>query len=168
MSLPKKVINFLGKSKVKYEIIEHRKVFTAFDKSKTLKVKPAIIGKTLILKVNGDLVVVLISGSKNLDKTKFKKIVNHWRKGRDKKAIKKINFVSERLIKNKFKGVKVGATPPFGNLFNLPTFVDSSLLKESEIIVSSGIYTQSIKIRGSFLLKLVPDLIKGRFTKSKK
>jgi hypothetical protein len=36
--VPKKILNFLKKSKVKYEIIKHKTVFTAFDKSQTLKV----------------------------------------------------------------------------------------------------------------------------------
>jgi hypothetical protein len=50
MAIPKKIINFLEKAKVKYEIIKHKTVFTAFDKSQTLKVPEKIVGKTLILK----------------------------------------------------------------------------------------------------------------------
>ena len=168
MPIPKKVINFLEKNKVKYEIIEHRTVYTAFDKTRTLKIKPNITGKTLVLKTDRDLAVVLIPANKNLDKNKLKKIINIWRKRQDMKAVKKIDFASERLMKNKLKGIKMGAVPPFGSLFKLPTFINKSLLNQPKIILNSGHYNSSIKIKASLLKKLMPDLITGSFAKAKK
>ena len=66
-------IDFLEKAKVKYELIKHRQVFTAQDKAATLKVKPNIIGKTLVLKIGKRISVVLIPANKNLDKISLKK-----------------------------------------------------------------------------------------------
>lgn len=168
MAVPKKIINFLEKNKIKYEEIQHKTVYTAFDKAKTLRVKQNIIGKTLVLKTDRDLVICLIPANKNLDKRKLAKIVNNWRKKMGQKSAKKIAFASERLIRNKFKGVKLGVIPPFGNLFKLPTFVNRSLLKLPRIIINSGDYNWSIKFKGTSLEKLVPDLITGSFTKARK
>lgn len=156
MPIPKKIINFLEKNKIKYEAIQHRTVYTAIDKAKTLKVPEKIIGKTLILKIDSNLVIALIGANKNLDLKKFKKIT----KG------KKIDFTTEKLIKNRLKGVKVGAIPPFGSLFGLKTYIDNSLLKEKEVILSGGDYNVSIKIKKEHLKKL--DFIKGNFTKPRK
>jgi Ala-tRNA(Pro) deacylase len=172
----KKVINYLekvnlglkGRDKVKYELLKHRTVYTAFDKAATLKVKPNLIGKTLVLKTGKDLVTVLIPGNKNLDKNKFKKLVNNWRKKQGEKQTRKIDFVSEKIIKNRFKGVKVGAVPSFGNLFKLPTFIDRTLINQPKIIINAGDYNWSIKIKGADFKKLIPDLIVGNFSKSKK
>ncbi|XOB40778.1 MAG: aminoacyl-tRNA deacylase [Candidatus Nealsonbacteria bacterium] len=168
MAIPKKVINFLERNKIKYEPIEHKTVYSAFDKARTLKMKRNIIGKTLVLKTDRDLAVVLIPSNKNLDKIKFKRLVNDWRKKTDQKPVKSIEFASERLIKNKIKGVKLGATPPFGNMFKVPTFVNKSLLSLPEIIINSGHYNYSIKIKGDFLKKMMPDLVVGSFTKTRK
>jgi len=184
MAIPKKVINFLEKGKVKYEAIGHRTVYTAFDKAKTLKRGPLaggwrvgrspgkMVGKTLILKMDGKLTVVLIPANKNLDLQKFKKLAKALpaaclpdRQGRQ---VKKIDFASERLIKNKFKGVKVGAIPPFGNLWGLRTFIDNFLMKEKEIILNSGDYNFSIKISSNQLKKILPDAIFGNFSEKKK
>ena len=177
MAIPKKVINFLEKGKVKYEAIGHRTVYTAFDKAKTLKRGPLaggwrvgrspgkMVGKTLILKMDGKLTVVLIPANKNLDLQKFKKLAKALPAGRQ---VKKIDFASERLIKNKFKGVKVGATPPFGNLWGLRTFIDNSLMKEKEIILNGGDYNFSIKISSNQLKKILPDAIFGNFSEKKK
>jgi len=163
--IPGKIIKFLEKGKVKYEILKHRTVYTAFDKAKTLKVLEKMVGKTLILKTDGKLAMVLILANKNLDLQKFKKLAKALPAGRQ---VKKIDFASERLIKNKFKGVKVGATPPFGNLWGLRTFIDNSLMKEKEIILNGGDYNFSIKISSNQLKKILPDAIFGNFSEKKK
>ena len=40
MAILKSVLNLLDKNKIKYEVIEHRKVFTAWDLSQTEHIKP--------------------------------------------------------------------------------------------------------------------------------
>jgi Cys-tRNA(Pro) deacylase len=157
MAVPKKIIKFLNKSKIKYKILEHKTVYTAFDKSQTLKVDPKIIGKTLILKCDKNLKIALTPANKNLDLKKFKKIG----------GFKKVDFVSEKEIKKKFKGVKVGAIPPFGNLWKFQTFIDKSILKEKEIILAGGDWNFSIKINPKDLKNLIPDLVIGNIAKAK-
>jgi Ala-tRNA(Pro) deacylase len=156
MAVPKKITNFLEKRKVKYKILEHKKVFTAFDKSKTLKVPEKIVGKTLVVKFDKSLAMVLIGANKILDFQKLKKFLG-----------KEAKLVSEKLIKNKIKGVKLGAIPPFGNLWGMKTFVDRSLKKERKIILNSGDWRFSIEISPKDLEKLIEGLTWGNFSKRK-
>jgi len=151
-------IDFLKTKKVKYELIKHRTVYTAYDKAQTLRVPEKIVGKTLILKSDGKLVIALIPANKNLDKNKFKKVAK----------AKKVDFVSEKLIKNKLKGVKVGTIPPFGNLWGFQTFIDRGLIQSPKIIINAGDYNFSIKLSGGSLKKLIPSLVIGSFTKVRK
>jgi len=164
MAIPKKIIKFLEKAGVKYEPIEHRTVYTAYDKAATLKVSPKIIGKTLVLKIDKTFAFVLIPANKNLDKGKFKKIAR----------TKQVDFVKEVWMKKNLKGLKIGAVPPFGlALFlkrarwKLLTFADKTLLKEPKIIVGAGNYNWSIKISPAVLKKIVPDLVTGSFSAAK-
>jgi len=166
MKIPQKIIKFLGQNKIKYEIINHRTVFTAYDKAATLKVKPNMIGKTLVLKTDKDLVIALIPGNKNLDKNKAKKEINIWRRKQGLKPTKNVDFISEAVMKNKFKGIKIGAVPPFGNLYKLPTVVDRGLLKEKNIFLNSGIYESSFKISPA-VFKKMGNSIEGSFSKAK-
>ena len=158
MPVPKKIISFLEKSKVKYEIIKHRTVYTAFDKAKTLRIPEKIVGKSLIFKMGGKLAIALIGANKNLDLQRIKKLAK----------TKKLDFVSEKVIKNKFKGMKMGAVPPFGNLWGIPTFIDRSFIRAKEIILNGGDYNFSIKIKSEELTKLIPDSILGNFSKTRK
>lgn len=157
MAVSKKIINFLEKSKVKYQILKHKTVYTAFDKSQTLKVPEKIVGKTLIVKLNNSLAMILIPADKNLDINRLKK-----------KTKKKVALVSERLIKNKIKGVKVGAIPPFGDLWQIPTFIEKSFKKEKVIILNGGDYNFSIKIKTKDLQKLIPNVIFGNFSRKRR
>ena len=36
--------------------------------------------------------------------------------------------------------------PPFGNLYDMPTFVDSSLADEDYIVFEAGTHTEAIKL----------------------
>ena len=95
MSIPKRVLNFLEKARAKYEMIEHRTVYTAFDKAATLKVPEKIVGKTLVMRIDGKVALVLIPANKNLDTLKLGKIAK----------TKKINFIKEAWIKKNLKGI---------------------------------------------------------------
>lgn len=157
MAIPGKVIKYLEKSKAKYEAVEHRTVYTAYDKAVTLGVSQKIVGKTLVVRLDRAPALVLVPANKNLDKQKLRKAAK----------AKKVDFIKEAWMKKNLKGVKVGAIPPLGNLWKLATFADRGLIKNPKIIVNGGDYNWSIKISGAGFKKLVPDLITGNFGKAR-
>jgi len=76
--LSKTIQKFLDTNKIKYEVIEHKTVYTAFDKAATLHAKPAIIGKTVVVCFDKKHYMLgLIPANKNLDKKKLLKIINN-------------------------------------------------------------------------------------------
>ena len=158
MAIPKKIIKHLKENKIRYEEIQHKTVYTAYDKSATLKVPSKIIGKTLAVKLDKTPALVLIAANKNLDIIKLKKLAK----------AKKINFLGEVWMKKNLKGTKIGAIPPFGSLWKLPLFIDRGLLKEPKIIINSGDHNFSIKISPAEFKELTPNLVAGVFGKSKK
>jgi len=192
--IPQKIIKFLEGNKAKYETIEHRTVYTAFDKATTLGVPQKIVGKTLVVKLDKKPAIVLIPANKNLDskiliylksklemKAKPSSTKQKLRKIAKAKTVdastgsastlsscRRVDFVKEVWMKKNLKGVKVGAIPPFGNLWRLPTFVEKSLLQNPKIIVNGGDYNWSIKISPAVLKKIIPNLVVGSFSQSRK
>jgi len=180
MPIPQKIQKFLDNNKVKYEPIEHRKVFTAFDKAKTLKVLEKIIGKTLVVRFDKNVGLVLIPANKMLDKKKLLQVVNKWqnsdgririprgRAGRDRGLrYSHADFVKEAWMKKNIKGVKLGAIPPFGILWKIPTFIDRSLMNQQKIVVNVGDWNWSIKINPANLKRIIPDLVVGNLSKTR-
>ncbi|MDP2926938.1 MAG: YbaK/EbsC family protein [bacterium] len=156
MKIPAKLTNFLSQNKVKFEEINHRTVYTALDKAATLKVKPKLIAKTLVLKDGKNLFLAVLAANRNLNKEKFKKAAK----------AKNPDFISERLMKTRFRGYRIGAIPPFGRLFQLPSFVDRGLAKEKLVYASAGTYENSLKISPKVLEKL--ETVKASFSEAKK
>jgi len=144
MTISAKLNKFLSQNKVKFEEIKHRQVFTGLDKAATLRVKPGLIAKTLVMRSGKDLAMAILAANRNLNKKKFAKA----------SKLKNPDFVSETLIKNRIKGFKVGAIPPFGQLFKMPTFIDRGLLKEKMVFISAGNYETSLKLSSKVLEKL--------------
>ncbi len=169
MPIPKNILNFLDKNKVKYQILKHRVVYTALDKAATLRLKPPQIAKTVVVNLDQkDHVLALIPANKNLDKKKLLQLINKGRQKSGLKTFKKIDFAAEKWMKKNLKGVKVGATPAFGLLYKLPTFIDNALANQTKIIVNAGDYQNSLKISPASLSKLNKTIFKGSFSQSKK
>ncbi len=167
--LSKTLKNFLDKNKVKYDFLEHRTVYTALDKAATLKVKPTSVGKTVVVSLDGkNFALGLIPANKNLDKQKVLAAFNKLRQKNKEKTHKKINLATEKWMKTNIRGAKLGATPPFGALYKLPFFIDTSLARQPKIIVNAGEYELSLKLSPTSLIKLNPNALKGCYSMAKK
>lgn len=167
--LSKTIQNFLETGKIKYEIIKHKTVYTAFDKAATLRAKPQETGKTVVIALdNKNCAIGLIPANKNLDKKKTLSVFNKLRAKNKEKKYQKIDFAAEKWLKTNIKGIDLGATPPFGDLYKLPFFVDNALTKNAKIIVNGGRYEISIKITPADLIKINSTAIKGNFSMTKK
>lgn len=165
MAISKKILKYLEDKKYKFNIIDHKTTFTAWDKAQTEKVDPKTVVKALVMRTDKEYFLALIPGNKNLDKQKLLKVVNAQRKKQGLKSSKKIDFAKEAWMKKNLLG-KVGATPPFRELLKMEIFVDSLLLKNKKIYVGSGEYTQSFLISVSEYMKK-EEISKGSFSKKK-
>ena len=165
MSISKRLIKHLEENKYTHEFIEHKTTYTAWDVSQTEKVKPREVAKTLVLKVDKEIVLAVLPADRNLDKKKFLKIFNTQKKKAGEKCAKKVDFAKEVWMKKNIIG-KVGATPPLGKFLKLNLFVDNLLLKGRKIYVGSGEYDTSIRLSTSQYLKK-EEPTKGSFSQKK-
>ncbi|HEX9503557.1 MAG TPA: YbaK/EbsC family protein [Patescibacteria group bacterium] len=128
----KQLEKLLKQSKIKYELVEHRKVFTAFDSAETQDVKLTEVAKAVLLKGKKNLYLAVLPAGNNCN---FKAL--------SKLTTDKISMAKEKDINQKLK-TKIGLIPPFGSLFKLPLFIDKKLLKNKKINLPAGSYTESI------------------------
>jgi Ala-tRNA(Pro) deacylase len=139
--ISKNLEKLLKQNKVKYEVIEHRKVYTAFDSAETQDLKLSEVAKAVLLKGKNLFLAVLPAGS-NCD---FKAL--------SKLAEEKLSMAKEKDITAKLK-TKIGLIPPFGSLFKIPVLLDKKLLNNKKINLPAGSYTESVIINTKDYLKL--------------
>ena len=147
----KQLEKLLKQNKIKYELVEHRKVFTAFDAAATQDLKTAEVAKAVLLKGKKNLYLAVLPAGNNCD---FKALA--------KLAGDKISMAKEKDINQKLK-TKIGLIPPFGSLFKLPLYIDKKLLKNKKINLQAGSYTESIELNVKDYLKL-ENPIEGNFS----
>jgi prolyl-tRNA editing enzyme YbaK/EbsC (Cys-tRNA(Pro) deacylase) len=155
MAISKKFLKLLDEKKIKYKILNHKKVYTALDKSKTLKVSPKKVVKTLVLKIDKNLVILNLRADQ---KVNFKNLQKFGRK---------ISLPSEKEIKKKLKGIALGSVLPLGIFWKIKTLADASLKKQKEIILNSGDWKASISLSPKTIEKLNLEILWGNFGKSK-
>ncbi|MDP1845295.1 MAG: YbaK/EbsC family protein [Candidatus Moranbacteria bacterium] len=157
MAISKKIIDHLKEKKYKFEIIEHKTTYTAFDTARTAQkqekeVKSDEIAKALVVKADKDYAVVLVPASKRLDKKKLLKIINALKKKNKEKLYKSLDLAKEAWMKKNIPG-KVGATPAFKELLGIDIYIDAVLAKQKNLYVGSGEYEYSIKLPAKQYLK---------------
>ena len=133
--MPKRLIDCLDENKTNYEILRHPEAFTAQRLAEVEHVKGRRHAKVVMVKSGGKHLMVVLPAEHLIDLEKLAKIV-----GKD------VSLENEEKFESLFPDCAVGAMPPFGNLYGVPTYVDKSLAKEDYIVFEAGTHTEAIKL----------------------
>ena len=153
VKLSNSITKLLDEAKVKYNILEHRVVFTAHDVSATTKKKLGEIAKVVLVKADNSFVLIVLPAGRYVDFNGIKKALK----------AKKVSMATEKDI-TKYLKTKVGLLHPFGSQYKLQTLLDKGMNKAKKIIASAGTYTHSVELTMKDFEKIVKP-IKGVFSK---
>ena len=186
----KKLIQYLNDHKIKYELLEHKMVYTAYYVAATTHVKLGDIAKSLLVKFNKPFengkkpyALVIVAADKKIDFNKLKKTVNDWaiklnKESRAQKPIKgkkqlidiynkiaKVALPKENDMKIKFN-VAPGAMAAFGSFYKLLIFADKAFAKKEKALFAAGSFTESIRLKVADFIKVEKAMI-GSFAIAK-
>jgi len=68
---------------------------------------------------------------------------------------KEVDLAKESEFKSKFPECEVGAMPPFGNLYEMPVLVSSSLIGLRDIAFNAGSHSELVKMSYADFARLV-------------
>ncbi|RMG83890.1 MAG: hypothetical protein D6712_12365 [Chloroflexi bacterium] len=138
-----KIVAILKEGGYWYETFEHEPVRTSEEAAQT---RP---GYTL--QQGAKAIIARVKRSKN-DK-QFVMLVFPADRRFDNRAVKQffqakdVRFATEEEVATLTGGVQVGGVPPFGNLFNLPVYVDPALFEQERIVFNAGDRRFSVAMR---------------------
>lgn len=119
---------FLNQHEINYLIIQHPPAFTAQGIAEAAHVSGRYFAKTVMVGLDGCLVLVAIPAMRRLDLSTLARAVGATR------AV----LASESQFQDRFPGCELGAMPPFGNLFGMETYVSRDLSQAQEIAFNAG------------------------------
>jgi Ala-tRNA(Pro) deacylase len=135
MKIPKQLIDCLNENKVRYEILHHPEAVTAQRLAQAERVKGRHHAKVVILKSGEQHLMAVLPADHQIDLEKVGKVIG-----------KSASLGKEQEFKSLFPDCAIGAMPPFGNLYDLPTYVDKHLAEQDYIVFEAGTHTDAIKM----------------------
>lgn len=144
MGIPTRLVEFLSKNQVRHEVMQHPEAFTAQELTAIEHVKGRHHAKVVMVNAEGEKLMAVLPADHRLDLGKIGKIVG-----------KRAALAAEDEFEALFPDCARGAMPPFGNLYNVPTYVDTSLTQSEFIVFEAGTHTDAIKMSYSDYERLV-------------
>lgn len=139
------VKKYLDDNQVKYVTIKHSPAFTAQEVAASAHVSGKSMAKTVIVKLNGTMAMIVEPANQKINFDHLKKSV----------SVNDIALASESEFQNRFPECELGAMPPFGNLYGMDVYIAKSLTSDNEILFNSGSHSELIKMAYSDFENLV-------------
>lgn len=147
----KKLKEYLDTHKIEYITINHSLAYTAQRIAASAHIPGKDIAKTVVLKVDGKLVMAVLPASCKINLDLLKNVLN----------ASLIEISSEKEFSTLFPDCEVGAMPPFGNLYGMDVYVAEKLTLDEEIAFNAGSHRELIRLAYRDFEKLVkPTVIK--------
>ncbi len=135
MEIPKRLIDCLNDSKVQYEILHHPEAVTAQRIAQAEHVKGRHHAKIVMIKSGDQHLMMVLPADHQIDLEKVQKAIG-----------KPVSLDKEQEFKSIFPDCAIGAMPPFGSLYGVPTYVDKNLAEQDYIVFEAGTHTDAIKM----------------------
>ena len=139
------ILDLLKSNNIEFKYLEHEEVKTSEESAKIRDTKLEQGAKALILKgkKSGNNIMVVLPAHKKANIEKIEQILSE-----------KFEFESPDNILKKW-GIQVGGVPPFGNLLNLPTYIDKEVLNNDIVVFNCGTRTSSIFMNPKDMVELI-------------
>ena len=140
----KRLVSFLDDHGVPYEIIPHRRDYTAQMAAADTHTPGKEFAKAVLLKQAGDYLLAVLPAHRRVDLERLERRVGGV-----------VDLADEHAIGQMFPDCEVGAEPPFGNLYDLPTLVSRELTGDESITFNSGSHQEAIRMAYADFQRLV-------------
>ena len=153
----KRLKEFLDDQGIKYTTIRHSQAFTAQEIAHSVHISGKDIAKTVIVRVDGRLAMVVLPASDQVVFAFLQEII----------GATDVELATEREFKDSFPGCEIGAMPPFGNLFDMDVYASGSLGEHEDIAFNAGNHTELVRMKYADYERLVrPKVVRLSYSSS--
>ncbi len=128
------LLEYLNTQHCDYQVTEHKPVYTAEQLATVEHVSGRQVAKPVVVRADGRFYVCVLPADRKIDLYALQKLLR----------AKNVRLASEYEMEHLFPDTELGAEPPLGNLYNLPTFMDKSLTKDKQIVFQAGSHERSV------------------------
>lgn len=140
---------YLEENNVRFVSISHSAAFTAQEIAASAHIPGKELAKTVMVKIDGDMAMAVLPAT---DKVSPRRLA-------EATGASEVQLASEDEFQDLFPNCEVGAMPPFGNLWELPVFVDQRLREDEQIAFNAGSHTELVKLPYTDFERLVEPTV---------
>lgn len=134
MTLFETICSYLRERSVPFRTVRHEPTFTSEESAKARGEDVKIGGKAILMKVDNDFKLFVLSAALKIDSKKIK----------ERFKAKNIRFATKEEL-HSLTGLVPGSVPPFGRpMLDFDLYVDPSVLQNEKIAFNAGSLTDSI------------------------
>ncbi len=133
---------------IKHSVFLHEGSVTSFEQAASERgQRPAQVVRSLLFQIRPEeFLMVLVAGPDQVD----------WRKLRQLVGRSRVRMATENEVLA-VTGYRVGTVSPFGRVRLVKVMIDTSVLKEEEISIGSGVRSKAILMSSADLQRALPD-----------
>lgn len=147
------IVTSLKSDGIKYQTYEHEPVHTSEDAARVRNTALHTGAKALLMYADGKAVMLTVPGDKKVDIKRFKTAF----------GCKDIRMATPEEVL-RVTHVPIGAVPPFGHIFGIPLYMDTTLRQGESVVFNAGFHTKSISVSEKDYEKVAKP-ITGEFSK---
>lgn len=138
MALTEPLRRLLEEKKVPYDLMPHREAFTAQEIAQASRVAGRLVAKPVIVRESeNNYYMAVVTAPQQVDLATI-----HRMTGRPKG-----HLASEDEMRRLFPDCELGAMPPIGRLYGMPTYVDEVFRTHELIYFQPGNHHEVVKMR---------------------
>jgi len=127
---------YLRENDVDYEVLAHKQAYTMPEVAAALHISGKLVAKSVVVKAGDSFSLVVVPSPNRIDLAKL----------RAELGVKKVRLASEDEFASLFPDCAVGAMPPFGNLYDIPVYVDEALAAQESVVFRVGTHRHTMKV----------------------
>lgn len=154
MKCRERLEQYLRENAAGFEVMTHSQAFTMQEVAAALHVPGRQVAKVVIVCADDDKAMLVLPAPSRLNTAKARDLLN----------VKKVRIAKEKEFSDLFPDCATGAMPPFGNLYDLPVYVDQSLAEEPNIVFRIGTHRETMKMAYADFSRLAQPTV-GEFAR---
>ncbi len=134
---------------VGFQTMTHATAYTAQEVAAAQRVPGRQVAKVVMVLADAKIMMLVMPASYRIDFAKLKSGL----------GVQDVQLAREKDFSALFPDCDTGAMPPFGNLYDVPVYVDQVLTEDAEIVFQAGTHRDTLKIAYADYARLARPII---------
>jgi Ala-tRNA(Pro) deacylase len=134
--MPGRLLSFLREHAIPYELIHHRRDYTALETAHDTHTPGREFAKAVILKIDDAFALVVLSAAERVNLQRIRAVMD----------AQEVRLACEDEIERLCPDSEVGAEPPLGSLYGLRVLLNRTLARSERMTFNAGTHEDAVRI----------------------